>query len=302
MKTSPEAVIKAAHRTLEELEPPKLWLTARGLAGRLRKREGLRSLSQVDLYNLLAEHAEHGRPRLIRNSRSPSARTLEVLWGAVSKVSEMVVEPPRKTPDTYEEVMADLYGRRAAVVDGDAIAEADSAPDFFLSYNFNDSAAAADVAQILERKNYSVWIAGACIAAHAIINDAVRNAMAKAGGMLLYLSSSSLRSLWVAKEQLVGEALPRHIIVKGDDGDLIGLVHHWIEGGDDAERANDFGGLLQVDAVSFNVAASFREQLRRHVVNPAFPIYMHPPLDGCNERLVPLEWFPEANPSAPPAR
>jgi len=60
--------------------------------------------------------------------------------------------------------------------------------------------------------------------------------------------------------------------------------------------------LLQVDAVSFNVAASFREQLRRHVVNPAFPIYMYPPLDGCHERLVPLEWFPEADPSAPPAR
>jgi hypothetical protein len=140
-----------------------------------------------------------------RNSRSPSARTLEVLWGAVSKVGKMDVDPPHKRASTPEEELDVFERRQAAVQDGGEAVESDVSADFFLSYNFNDSGIATAITRLLEDKHYSVWMAGASIAAGEIINDSVRAAMNATRGMLLYLSGDALRSLWVAKEQLVGE-------------------------------------------------------------------------------------------------
>ncbi len=288
----PAAALNAAQFELERLEPPKLWLTARGLAARIRSRHpGLRSLSQQSLFEALAHHAEHERARVIRNSRSPSAKTLEVLWGAVSRVGEMEVEPPWRRAQTPEEELAALD---RALNGAPAEEDADDPPDFFLSYNHNDHAAAAAVTEILEGKGHSVWMAGAVIAAGDMINDAVRSAMAEARGMLLYLSSDSLRSLWVAKEQLVGglRELPRWIIARGDDVDLMDLIHHWLGGDDDTLRdPGDFGGLLQVDELSYNVAASFRDQLRDDIRDPLRPIYVFPAGDHLSDRFLPLSSF-----------
>lgn len=291
-----ERILEAAHHELLKLDKPKVWMTARGLAARIRSSSPkLEPVSQVALFEALCAHAEHRRPRLIRNSTSPSARTLEVLWGAIEKVDERDVDPPRKRATGPSEEFAELERAQKAPREGD---ESDDALpiDFFLSYNFADAVAAAQAAEIIERRGYSVWMAGASIAGGEIINDTVRSAMRGARGMLLYLSGKSLRSLWVAKEQLVGalQDLPRSVIVDGSDADLVALVLHWIAAGDDAQRKHDFGGLLQVDPVSYRVAVSFREQLRRQIEDPRQPIYAFPASPVQSERLLPLESFPQS--------
>jgi hypothetical protein len=296
-------VLRTVQAELAALREPQLWMTARGLAARLRSdHPELRSLSQERLYVIMAEHAEHAANRVIRNSPYPSARTLEVLWGAIARVGEFSVEPPRRLPTSVDEVELLIKSRLHASAGAPADTEVADAPDYFLSYNNKDSAAAIALTEMLESKGHSIWMAGAAIAVGDIINDTVRSAMAASRGMLLYLSSDSLRSLWVAKEQLVAAAgeLPRLVVIRGDDPDLMGLVSHWMAGGQDSDRdEDDFGGLLQVDDLSYQVAASFRGELRAHVEDVTRPIYLFPSSDHHNDRLRPLEAFPEADPRQP---
>ncbi|MBW7991291.1 MAG: hypothetical protein FVQ84_14935 [Planctomycetes bacterium] len=80
-----EMILEATTKELNRLRTPKLWITARGLSHLIRRKyPELCNLSQVRLFDVLSEHMESpGRPRKIRNSRYPSAKTIEVLWGAI---------------------------------------------------------------------------------------------------------------------------------------------------------------------------------------------------------------------------
>lgn len=289
-------IIRAAHVELEKLDSSKPWMTARGLARRIRgNQHALPSLTQVALYDSLAAHAEQAAGRVIRNSASPSAITLEVLWGAVSRVDEREVEPPRKRAAAPGSDFDRFLREQDASNESRDKEVNDDPADFFLSYNFDDSEAAAALTQQIEGKGHSVWMAGTSIACGEIINDTVRDAIDDARELLLYLSAQSLRSLWVAKEQLVGlrQQKPRTVIVNGEDADLMGLVQHWVAGGQDDERVGEFGGLRQIDSVSYSVAASFREQLRSHLTESDSKVYVFPWAANVNsDRLLSLDVFP----------
>lgn len=299
-----DTVIEATRSVLAALEAPKLWMTARVLARRLRKqRPELGGVSQVELFEALARHAARGRDhRTIRNSPVPSERTLEVLWGAVERVGERDVEPPfLRTVSPHDDPAALLDAARnpadADVQEADD-EEDDAEPPFFLSYSFNDSAAAKEIAGALEGKGHSIWMAGTQIALGDFINEQVREAIGKSRGLLLYLSADSLRSLWVAKEQLVGEGLQleRTIIVKGDDPDLMALLRHWISPVPPRPGAEEPGIPLD-QAVSYNVASRFRELLRETLGRPGSIVYLHPEGRGADgERLLALSAFPPPRP------
>ncbi|NIR32284.1 MAG: toll/interleukin-1 receptor domain-containing protein [Gammaproteobacteria bacterium] len=299
-----ETIIEAARPVLAALEAPKLWMTARVLARRLRKqRPELGGISQIELFEALARHAARGRDhRTIRNSPVPSERTLEVLWGAVERVGELGVEPPFLRTVSPDDDPAALLDAARNPVDADVPEEDheedDAEPPFFLSYSFDDSAAAKEIAGALERKGYSIWMAGTQIALGDFINEQVREAIGKSRGLLLYLSADSLRSLWVAKEQLVGEGLrlERTIIVKGDDPDLMALLSHWISPVPLRPGAGEPGIPLE-QVVSYNVASRFRELLRETLGRAGSVVYLHPEggqADG--ERLLGLSAFPPARP------
>lgn len=44
----------------------------------------------------------------------------------------------------------------------------------------------------------------------------------------------------------------------------------------DDERVDEFGGLRQIDSVSYSVAASFREQRRSHLTERDSKVYVFP--------------------------
>ncbi len=292
-----EAIVEAARSALAGLQPPKLWMTARFLSRRLRKRHPeLRGLSQVELFDVLTKHAARGRGnRAVRNSPYPSDSTLEVLWGAVEKVDERDVEPPfLESPAGADDLPRPAPAH--APGDPEAQEETDAAKPYFLSYNFKDAGAAHEVAAILERKGHPVWLAGARIAHGEFINERVKTAIGEARGLLLYLSAESLRSLWVAKEQIVGQALDleRTIVVKGDDPDLMTLVRHWL---DPAARAKggEEPGIPMHQTASRAVAEQFRAALREDLAQPDRVVWLHPEgshADG--RRLRGLADFPDA--------
>jgi hypothetical protein len=177
--------------------------------------------------------------------------------------------------------------------------EADEQATFFMSYNHLDEPAAHEIVSALEKKGYSVWIAGVRIAAGEFISQRVREAIQEAKGLILYLSAHSLRSPWVAKEQIVGEALtldePLSIIVKGDDADLMVLIQYWLDPTTKDSDGPDPGIPLE-QTNSFEVALKFRNILENKVRESESKIYLYPDsrfADG--NRLFSLTDFPECN-------
>lgn len=281
-----DTIVEAAEKVLACLDQPRAWMTARCLARRIRKldREDaglteLAGLSQVRLFDALVNHAGRGRcNRKIRNCRSPSYRTLEDLWGAVDKVGESNIPPPMLThwADGGQPPNPEML---AASGQPEAGEEAGDEVSLFMSYNHCDEEAAYQIASTLEKKGHSIWIAGARIAIDEFISQSVREGIKNARGLLLYLSAQSLRSLWVAKEQIVGEALsleePLAIIVKGDDPDLMMLVRYWL---DPATLGNEGPqpGISLEQTISYPVASDFRDLLEKEVRRADSKIYLYP--------------------------
>lgn len=297
-----EAILEAATAELKQLSAPKLWMTARALSRRIRQKyPELRNLSQVSLFDVLSTHAASTeRPRKIRNSPYPSIKTLEVLWGAIDgdRLKERRdVDLPTMRADGAEPNPEKMVARALNPLEDEANEELDGPPSLFLSYNFKDTEAARDIVDSIEHKGHSVWMAGAQIVAEEVINDEVINAMKCAGGHLLYLSANALKSLWVGKEIIVGEAmkLPRTIIINGGDADLMGLVRHWIGGG----RSSTFGKIEEYRGVSYQAARQFQGLLKEHIRCESNTIYLFPDAPdeehGNNERMLSLSEFPDAD-------
>lgn len=298
--------IEAAETVLSRLAQPRFWMTARGMARRIRKMarrvhdfQELVGLSQVELFDQLVEHASRGRGnRVIRNSRSPSFHTLEDLWGAVENVGEQDVPPPMLLLSKTNEPGPDP---KMLMMDGDfdPDKEVDEQDAFFMSYNHCDEVAALAIVSTLENKGHSVWIAGNRIAEGEFISQSVRRAIQTAKGLILYLSANSLQSLWVAKEAIVGEALslnePIKIIVKSDDADLMALVSYWLDPA--TENSDDpVPGIPLESSTSYRVAMTFREILENEVRRTDNRIYLYPDYECANgRRLFGLSDFPDRN-------
>lgn len=283
-----EQILQAAHEELCKLNAPKLWMTERGLARRIHRNTTLEGVTQVRLRKVLMEHAALGPGRrIIRNSPYPSAKTLEVLWGAIradNGVGERDVPPPIHDRGMLRMEAPEGEGRSE---------EEESVPTHFLSYNFGDSDDAVAAAEVLEAKGHSIWIAGARIVDEEHINDAVIGAMRSVANHLIYLSANALQSLWVGKEALLGDnlSLKQTIIAKGDDPDLMQLVRDWMDG----KQAADSARIAQYEGVSFLAAWKFKELLKTHLQTPEEVIYLSPGADAdAHPRLRPLSEFPTA--------
>ncbi len=297
-----EAILEVATAELKQLGAPKLWMTARALSRRIRKKyPELQSLSQVSLFDVLSTHAASTeRPRKIRNSPYPSKNTLEVLWGAIDgdQLRERHdVNPPTMRADGAGPNPEKMVATALNPLEDEVNEELDWPPSLFLSYNFQDTEAARNIVDAIERKGHSVWMAGAQIVDGEVINNQVINAMKHAGGHLLYLSANALKSLWVGKEVIVGETmnLPRTIVVNGGDADLMGLVRHWIGGG----RSSTFGKIEEYRGVSYQAARQFQDLLKEHLRCESNKIYLFP--DAPDEehvnktRMLSLTEFPDAD-------
>ena len=296
--------IKAAETVLSRMERPRVWMTARGMAHRIRilarDEYGFRKLvglSQVDLFNKLVEHASREvGDRVIRNSRFPSFHTLEDLWGAIATVGDRDVLPPMLLLSTTDRPRTDSE-LSITVDDFDPNREVEEQAAYFMSYNHCDEAAALAIVSELEKKGHSVWIAGSRIAEGEYISQRVRRAIQAAKGTILYLSEKSLQSRWVAKEAIVSEALsldePLKIIVKSDDADLIALVSYWLHSA--TENCDETESRVPLELSTSNQAAvKFRNILKREVHETDNKIYLYPDYSCADgSRLFGLSDFPD---------
>jgi hypothetical protein len=274
-------IIAAAAAELSSLKD-KPWMTARGLARRLRRSPTCR-VSQARLYQALIEHARKGEGnRRIRNSRLPSAKTLEVLWGSIERVGEMDVDSPLAN--------LTLDGVHAAA-SGDQLREfPDGDPDFFLSYSLSDEPAAREIVEILEAKGHSVWMAGARIVQDDDIHERVIHALDRSERLLLYLSARSLESGWVHKELNSSRSLERVIVIKGDDPALPETVRRATV----VERSE----LPRPGNSTERAAEQFRGFLSDYLSHSDRPVYLHPVGGDINrQRFRSLDDFPVATPS-----
>ena len=278
-----EDILEAAVEELRALRSPKLWMTERGLAKRLRRRAMLSGVDHVRLRSVLMEHAAK-RPRLLRNSSSPSMHTLEVLWGAIRAggVKEADVRLPLLTDGPAR---VDPEGRR-----GQSEFDEDEEPaDYFLSYRMADGAHARHVIRAVEQSGFSVWDAGTFIVDEEHINDRVLEAMGQVGKQLIYLSDSALRSLWVGKEVIHGDRLEleQTIVLKGDDDLLMECVYRMLEG-----NAPDFPPYRDASSQAVEM---FRGILQVELTGGATTVFLHPVPSGdrwrAYERLKPVSDF-----------
>jgi hypothetical protein len=281
-----EEILEAAVEELSELDYPKLWMTERGLAKRLRRRAAMVGLDHVRLRGVLMDHAA-GRPRQLRNSSSPSLRTLEVLWGAICEGGVQEADVPLPTLKGGL-ARVDPSGRRGQSEFG----EEEEAADFFLSYRMADETHARYVVRTVERSGYSVWDAGSFIVDEEHINDRVLEAMNHVHKQLIYLSDSALGSLWVGKEVIHGDRLEldQTIVLKGDDDSLMESVYRMLDG-----EAPEFPPYREVSSQAVEM---FRNILRTELAREEKIVYLHPVPIGNRwreyERLVPIFDFAQS--------
>jgi hypothetical protein len=279
-----EEILEAAVDELQVLRPPKLWMTERGLAKRLRRLPAMRGLDHVRLRSVLMDHAGN-RPRLLRNSSSPSLHTLEVLWGAIREGGVKEADNPLPTLTGGPE-RVDPAGRLGQLDFDEQMEPA----DFFLSYRMADEIHARYVLRTVEHKGRSVWDAGSFIVDGEHINDRVIEAMGRVSKQLIYLSDSALRSLWLGKEVIHGDRLQlsQSIVVKGDDDQLMECIYRMLDG-----EAPEFP---PHEGVSSQAVEMFRGVLHAELTKSDNAIYLHPqPIgDRWREygRLRPVHDFP----------
>lgn len=290
-------ILEAAKFELQKLRRDKPWLTARVIAKRVRQKPELKTLSQNRLYDVLQRHAALGKDhRDIRNSPYPSTRTLETLWAAVGPgfVRDRDVEPPFLL-DGGNEAEAHAPAEPAPEEELDEIAEDEAdAPDTFFSYRFRDRQTVRAVAERLEAKGHSIWIAGARIVAGQNINDEVIRAMGTADKQVLYLSRHTFDSLWVGKEIIVGAKrdLDQTLVIDGEDRELVGLLVDWMQG----NYQSEYSYIADYQGVSEGVALEFQQLLKAYLEDADKRVYLYPewPEDAPepHERMRPLDAYP----------
>lgn len=169
---------------LSDTSPDKPWMTARGIASRLRNR-----VDRVQIEQILLAHCKEcedkGLPLRVRYSSLPSRSTLDVLWGAIEKVGSRRLE--NITQDH--------------VVDG-SLAEFESLDkaDVFLSHSHRDYDAVMAVATLLLQEGVVPWLAETHIGQGEHIHEQIIGALGASQAFLLFLSPHALDSRWTGKE------------------------------------------------------------------------------------------------------
>lgn len=151
---------------------------------KLIRSTGLTGISPGELDRALADHYKQAPQPLIRFSTLPSRKTLNVMWGHVSRVGK------RPVVDIYR---AD--GPLQEATHKDALET-----NMFISYSFADSEVALGLSGKLSKYNVWAWIAEMEILRRDHINEAVRNAITALPAFGVLITDNTLRSTWSAKE------------------------------------------------------------------------------------------------------
>lgn len=169
-------------RILESANPDKPWMTAKRIAAKCEY-----DVSEIE--TLLLKHMTEAWDKdlspKIRYSNLPSKKTLQVLWGAVSKVGIRRLMPLART-DEIDDALNDVVDRASA--------------NIFFSHSHKDYDKVIRIAKSLAHAGFSPWLAETHIDLHEDINKEIEQAIGRAEAFLLFLSKHTLNSRWTGKE------------------------------------------------------------------------------------------------------
>lgn len=211
-ETEHDRILTEVSRKLRECREPKRWMTARGLAGYL-KRSCAVSVEVTDLEEWLIQEATTPTGHGLRYSYYPSRRTLDQLFGHVDVVGAQAHLPDLMRTDEPADV--------------EAVELSVDAPIVFVSHNSRDAKAVLELRRELGVRGIGTWISETEIDSGAEIARAVREAIQSCVGFVLYLTRNSLGSLWVSKEleQVASNKLA--VFVDGSDPEFLELLQSY---------------------------------------------------------------------------
>ena len=186
MTSDHEELIRFALEELPSGPTRKPWMTTRALARKIRENQNLRITE--DQLEVVLECASTLNERRLRYSMFPSARSLRILWGAVTAIgnqraSSLVLE----SDDGQNEVSGEVT---------------DDHPPVFVSHNYRDREHVMRLCDRFKSAGISTWISESRIQEGDTIIHEVSNAIESCPLCVLYLSKNSLGSTWVRKEIL----------------------------------------------------------------------------------------------------
>lgn len=185
---------------LESANPDRPWMTAKRIA---TKSDLAVEETQKLLLDNIAKSWEKNETPKIRYSNLPSKKTLQVLWGAVSKVGIRPLMPLART-DEIDDALNDVVDRASA--------------NIFFSHSHKDYDKVIRIAKSLAHTGFSPWLAETHIDLHEHINEEIEQAIGQAEAFLLFLSKHALNSRWTGKEYGVAvKKLKIPIIVIADN-------------------------------------------------------------------------------------
>lgn len=207
MELSDKEIKDRVEEHLFNRKRPKVWMTATGLIKRL----GI-DIHQHSMYRLLEEMTKED---IIRNSRLPSAKSLEVLWGHRSLVKDLEAESVTLTDvdDEYFDKFSDFRNS--------------DFPICFISHSHKDVKKVMELSHTLLEKNIYPWVAECEINEGGQINDSVIKGLKQSDMFMVFFSRHALKSVWTRKEfdqhEQYINSKDRNPIVVFDDSDL-GLI------------------------------------------------------------------------------
>jgi hypothetical protein len=208
---------------LLKLEKPRYWLSATGLARKLKLKQNNNSnwncLSEQELtskiYKLLKINAKNSNNR-IRWSNLPSPKTLETLWGHIDNVGERDTAPLERS-DLPLDVEITLLP--------------EDAPIWFISHNHRDLDSCLEIKDWLATLGIATWLSECDISRGHDISKSIITALNKCDGIILALSVNSISSTWVYKEvfNALTKKIPCTTVIISEETQFSNLIENMIE-------------------------------------------------------------------------
>lgn len=172
--------------TLENLNPERPWMTAKGLSMRINRLD--KSKHSEDAIATVLRSMEEQAASKIRRSKLPSAKSLDPLWGHLDHVGKKVVPPTNKmhlADSFFDEEVMDLDP---------------NAPVCFLSHSHKDIDAVINIGKKIAELSYYPWTAEVDIEQESPINTSIIEALKEVDLFVVYITENSLKSIWTKKE------------------------------------------------------------------------------------------------------
>ncbi len=204
---SNEELIQLALNELPSVPTKKPWMTAESLVKRILKNKN--HIIEEEILEKALEYESQCRGRSIRYSMYPSARSLRILWGAVSSVNERSMSSLVLNEDGEQKETSALSINNEHIV--------------FISHNNKDKDNVVNLCVELESAGIPTWIFETKIQEGETFIHEVRSAIDRSPVCILYLSYNSLGSTWVRKEVLNARGGVR-LVVNAANEDLLRYI------------------------------------------------------------------------------